>query len=475
MHARLKEGKPVCPKRLPVFCLSLLLLASLAAAQTRTLNFPSDRSLGKLMKLDGHRGYDFEHMWFLGYVPGDALAEAKGDVAVSEGVRLALDVSTEGWRDLSPLAGLKSGSIEAVLVYFSRTQAEGGDTALAAVSKIAGLKTLCLRGAGVTSVGLAQLASTDSLERLAVGQEELDDAALESIARIRNLRALSVGPCKLVSAEGLSRLGALPYLEELHVSWLQPGAYASLKQLGSVRDLYLGGWHHGIEGVAQLAGMPALRSLKIYDLSDEEFAALPAIPSLESLDITGRGYEYTAAGYAGLSRFPSLETLAIHGGSKKDEAFMALPRIPSLKVLQLSGAMVNDMDFLTDVSLAHISTLNSLETLELYKGRFTDEGIKYLSRLSNLKKLSIPSPDLMTDAGLACIAKLSRLEDLYIRGTNLTDAGMAELEKLPSLRHFQLFCRDEGEISDAALLHLEAAIPGLEIETSAGKPWKSSR
>ena len=58
----------------------------------------------------------------------------------------------------------------------------------------------------------------------------------------------------------------------------------------------------------------------------------------------------------------------------------------------------------------------------------TDEVLKKVAKLQNLKKLALTDYKI-TDAGLREVAKLQKLEELRLEGTQITDAGVAELKK----------------------------------------------
>jgi len=450
----------MCQKLISVLCLSMLVLANVAAAQERTLKFPSDRSLGMVKLLPDPED---KLSWWWGNPPEETVAEAKGDVRVPADKHVGLVVSREGWADLSPLVDLKPGAIEVLWLPCGTSKDKPGDGCLVPISEMAGLKTLCLYEAGVTGAGLSLLTNMASLERLSVWENDLDESAFAQLAQIRSLRGLRFYTGSLVSAETLSQLASLPLLEDLFLPQLQREAYSCLKQLASLQALFLGGVGHGAELIAQLAHLTSLQHLSMGDLTDEELAALPDMPSLKRLEIDGEGYEYTAAGFANLSHFTGLESLHVVG-ALSDAAVAAIEPLPNLKELRFQAGMNDSRDFISDAALAHLADFPSLEFLWLYFGRFNEEGLQHLSKLPNLKLLCMPNNMGLTDAGMEQLAKLCRLEQLKIRASNITDAGLMQLESLISLRELRLFCRHQSQITDEAIAHLQEKIPGLVIE-----------
>lgn len=309
-------------------CLLAVPIAATAVAQECVLHFPANRSLGELVRLDEPRDYDSYPYWYQLF-PDTAFADATSDVTVPAGARLGLVITPATLQGLPALAGLEPNSIEAVVIKCTQSEVKAGDSAVAAAAKLRGLKTLVLFDAGVTGAGLASLAAVESLERLSVMERELDDAAFGQIAQIHTLKALNVNRKAALTPENLSELAKIPALEEVHLSALRLDAYASLKSLPAARYLDLQAWCHTVQGVAQLAHMPNLEKLRFADLTDEELDALPDMPKLKSLEIIGKGYEYTSAGFANLGRFASLESLIVNGRFY-DDAFAAFPHLQSL-------------------------------------------------------------------------------------------------------------------------------------------------
>ena len=89
---------------------------------------------------------------------------------------------------------------------------------------------------------------------------------------------------------------------------------------------------------------------------------------------------------------------------------------------------------LTDAGLKEVSKLQNLEKLSLPK-QITDEGLKEVAQLQKLTYLHLTFCDQISDAGLKELAKLKKLKFLSLVNTQVTDAGVAELRKaLPNCR-----------------------------------------
>ena len=77
---------------------------------------------------------------------------------------------------------------------------------------------------------------------------------------------------------------------------------------------------------------------------------------------------------------------------------------------------------LTEADLGKVTSLN------LGRTQITDEGLKEVAKLQNLKLLFL-SRTHITDAGLKELAKFQKLEILWLPGTQVTAEGVAELKK----------------------------------------------
>ena len=81
------------------------------------------------------------------------------------------------------------------------------DVGVAHVCKLKKLKTLYLRGNGITNAGLKRLSRIKSLEKLAITSTAIDDAGLRHLKRLRKLKSLKLSHTK-VTAAGLQQLQA---------------------------------------------------------------------------------------------------------------------------------------------------------------------------------------------------------------------------------------------------------------------------
>ena len=125
--------------------------------------------------------------------------------------------------------------------------------------------------------------------------------------------------------------------------------------------------------------------------------------------------------------------ITIQDGSKLTaDDFQQIARLTNLKMLSLSGG-------LNDERLSQLTGLAKLESLQTNLAQVTDEGIKPLARLTNLKNLKFFHPGKsFSGAGLVHLAEMPNLERLTVAGSlAFNDDGMAAVAKLTGLKEFR--------------------------------------
>ncbi len=429
-----------------VWILTVLSGAGLKEAtgmETRTLHFPTDRSLGKVLicepapdrPLEGFsywiRGEDWQY-----------LADARGDVAVPAGKWVSLNVERrEAWSDLSPLRNLQPDDLYQLGIHGSYSGgAKPGDACMQHVSHLTGLRVLDLSQTNITGAGMKWIAGLQNLRRL-TAPDRMDDAGLAHVARLPALTGLYLQESRVTNA-GLRHLAGLQSLEELAL-----GA-------GRITD----------DGLVHLATLPRLRYLLLQGdgFSDAGFVHLKNVPSLRILHF-GHLPQTTDAGLAHLSVLSQVQDLSFHWSENiTNEGIRHLARLPNLRSLDVANSKV------TDEGLAYLKEVKTLESLDLPARGISDQGLAYLSELPRLRKLDISRVHLVdpgkdhgyyTDKGVAMLTQCHSLEELGIGSIGVTDASMESIAKLDKLRELSLFgctaVTDEGLKKLAYLENLE--------------------
>jgi len=146
--------------------------------------------------------------------------------------------------------------------------------------------------------------------------------------------------------------------------------------------------------------------------------------------------------------------LGRRGGDRlSDDEFAAVAAMPRLEFLAVGGAAV------TDRGLESASELRELQHLSLSGTEISDAGLVHLRGLPKLERLYLVRTGV-TGAGLAHLATLVNLTHLYLNETAVTDAGLAHLSELTHLERLSL----EGTaVTPAGVDGLHGALPKCEI------------
>jgi hypothetical protein len=211
-------------------------------------------------------------------------------------------------------------------------------------------------------------------------------------------------------------------------------------------------------------------------------------------------------GVTGLRSLNRLKYVEFRAGSMDDESLNEIASIPNLEHFHAESADLNDDDlrtltqarklvdvvlecndvrFITEAGLVHLTKLDhlrslelgslaikfsdkslrelapilpNLESLSLTPATITDGGILLLKPCARLKKLKIWSRAL-TDDCLVSVANLDTLEELHLSSAEFSDAGLSELRRLVHLRKIYL---DGAKITHVGLAAL-AELKDLEL------------
>ncbi len=122
--------------------------------------------------------------------------------------------------------------------------------------------------------------------------------------------------------------------------------------------------------------------------------------------------------------------------------------------LDLTGVSI------TESHLAAIGTLQSLQSLNLYKTNLTDDGLKALAKPSNLSYLAIGRTRITSD-GLRHLTGLKKIKGLRINGNkDIGDSGVPHLTDMKKLTVLQI---NNTSISEAGIQKLKRALPNCKI------------
>lgn len=272
-------------------------------------------------------------------------------------------------------------------------------------------------------------------------------AAGISNLRNRSLTALYVGNSGQLADEWLRKAADMPHLTSLdvaHASGVTNGGLRALAQSKSLRHVGLDGcWALGDEGVAELAAIDELRSLRLQGCAMRTVVRLPQLTSL------GLGRSALSSGVRNIaSACPALEKLDLSGCDQiGDDAVASICELRHLTHLNLSSTRISD------ASVCHLQKLR-LVNVSLDCNKLTHVTITALAgRMPSLRCLSLRNVRGVTDHALEALRQLPELRRLVLEGCkSITDKGLEALGSIRSLRFLDV---GECALSRAAIERLE--------------------
>ena len=473
--------------------------------KARVVHFPKDRSLGKLEIQDDSAVRELTYWFHWTGIKGpqwEYLGQARGDVHVPAGKCLSLIVNKTAWRDLSPLSKLQSDDLYKLSLYALPTdRVKPGDKCMSHIAHLTGLKSLNIRTTDVSDRGLKYIRNLSSLEHLDMPYR-VTDKGMSHVTELHSLKGIYFPKeGRGVTNAGLRHLAKLTSLEEVYLAGERMGdaALKHLRDLPRLKYLALYGKGFTDKGLVYIKDIPSLRILSFHEslcrITDAGLSHISDLPNLEFLCLHGI-QDITDEGVAHLTKMWSLRKLNIDSSQVTDKGLAYLSQIKTLERLELP----QDQKGITDTGLAHLGTLPNLRHLaisrvhfidpkmnkeyytdkglaelancrlleELYIGSpgVTDEGMRHVARLTNLKKLMLFGCENLTNNGLAQLTTLKSLKHLYITDSKITIGGLSHLNKIPALFKLDLhdIVQDNAGLDISGLTNLEELNLGLKIE-----------
>lgn len=187
------------------------------------------------------------------------------------------------------------------------------------------------------------------------------------------------------------------------------------------------------------------------DLRDEDLARLERLEGLRYLDLTDCG-NLAGRGLGSVAGLRDLADLTLAGEKLEDDGLKHLSRLPALKRLT-----IYDAENLTPAGFRHLGRIASLRFLCVYGCRhLTDSCIEELAALTELKDLELGGPhDSSGDWGLRPMARIKSLERIEAwRPGRVLETDVAALARMPALREAHFY---EVPFTNEALAALGAS------------------
>jgi len=331
---------------------------------------------------------------------------------------------------------------------------------------------------------ISYLSSLTKLTYLNLGGTQLDAHALGHITTLSSLTNIEFDHCWKNVVTGWENLKYFPNLENLRITSSHLTSDETLKNFHYVTkllNLNISETFTTSVGFQNLPCLQQLQSLNMRNtnLKDDDVAYLTTLQNLTWLNLgknrnlTDRGVcqilqsmtKLQAVNLGGLNitnvalenlfYLKQLSTLMLSFCSKLTyEGFKHLNAVPSLRSLIARCVM-------DDAALEHVTGCRSMEILTLGRCPITDKGLFYMpENFPNLSALNIHHSVDVTDEGISYLSQLSQLRMLYLGGcAKITDVGLGHIGKLIHLQALNLggcvLITDEGLRSLANLKYLQ--------------------
>ncbi len=276
------------------------------------------------------------------------------------------------------------------------------DRAMRDLNQIHTLEYLRLPNYGLTDAGLKHVTELQNLRNIWVGCSSLSpltDESLYSVSQLKNLEVLSIGGAGLTDG-GMKHVAKLTNLKRLSLFYskqLTDKGLAELAELESLTEFSLGsGTKVSVSGLKSLNRLKKLKVLRLRGIHQgNSVMDISGLTNLERLTIL---------------LHVKRKGNSIVSDSFRNEDWACLANINGLKKLQICGVGINDG------GMKYLSGLTNLKYLNIIcrgESRITDEGLKYLVNMNGLYRL-------------------------HIKDGHFTDKALGYLDDLPSLSWLEL-------------------------------------
>lgn len=307
------------------------------------------------------------------------------------------------------------------------------------------LTHLGLWGAAVTNGIVALSTGLPDLAFVSVYETSLDDAGVQALTRLPNLRYLAITRIDRYVKPGMGApQWSYPFIAPVADRPRVTGVgLRTLTAISGLEGLDLLDASLTASDLAALAALPKLGSLSLSTVIDDVVVGhLKSCRRLSSLTLGNRTIQ--ADEVRCLFAWPGLRTLTLIHAAVPDATLQALSSLPAVQTIELIDCG------LTDERLQHLRGAPKLTRLNLQRNEIVGPGLKHMVPL-NLSLLHLGHNNL-SDATLSELPQLRSLEELVIAYCiGVTDQGIRSgtLQGMTHLKKLEL--RGLTKVTDAAL------------------------
>jgi Leucine-rich repeat (LRR) protein len=283
----------------------------------------------------------------------------------------------------------------------------------------------------------SQVAELDSVVQLVLRQSAMTDQGWSSLSQLKSLQHLDLRECPINSPQLLKVVGSMHQLKSFRLSGkagncsVDDAGLECLQKLANLRLLSLDGVKVGDVGLKHIGEHTKLTELYLSEtlITDATLSQFTSLRELKKLRLAQTAV--TASGFVQLTSLPIEELDVSQCANIDDAGCVELGKLTTLKRLNLWSDPVGD------VGLQHLGKLSRLQWLNLDNTKITDAGLPWLQGLPELGFLHLGST-VVSDNGLPSLTMLKSLKQLVVTRTQVTQAGVDALQKLMPAVDIQL-------------------------------------
>ena len=326
-----------------------------------------------------------------------------------------------------------------------------------------------VRELGLTGINSGNLIGDEDLEIISQldqitslnldGSKRLSDKGLQYLARMPQLRELTVGG--QITDRGLEALAQLRELRIFRMYWqtnITDNGIANLRFCDQLGEVDLLGCNTGDGAIAALAGKPKLRLFKTgRNVSDDGLPLLQYFPAFKTwqggeskFGLMSFGAEptnllidgpFTGKGLNSLRGLDGLAGLSFfwHTSRLRGDDLQGLDGLSNLVFLGCQDELCNND------AMRHIAALPKLRMLMGQGAVATDEGFSSLSRSQTLEYFWGRECPNLRGPGFVALSAMPALKGLAVGCQFVDDAALASLPEFPALKEFvPMEVKDDG-------------------------------
>jgi Leucine-rich repeat (LRR) protein len=215
----------------------------------------------------------------------------------------------------------------------------------------------------------------------------ISNEALKEIAKFPNLKSLNVSQCRQMSGPGFATIGQCAALETLiaEASGFDDAALEALKPLTNIKNLNVSQTNVTDTGMTVVLGFTALETLALEGckgVTGKSFAKGPCPPGL--VEFLANESNFGVHGAPGL-KGANLQVVRLRSSGLDDKQAPKLYTIASLRELWIN---VNN---LSDKGIKGVTALKGLEILYINGTQIQGKQMTFLKQMKSLKELHVES------------------------------------------------------------------------------------